>query len=1051
MNSGIVRPSSMALSPEQLAVLARWPNDALSHAALPGPLATVTINEVIDPVRLQAAVEMVLRRHEALQVGVGILANDESPRQYPAIGGQRWHIVDLTDAAEQTQSLHTWLDGLAQTPLAISEGDTIRVGLAHLVADRFVLVLAASPVVADTASLRILLNDIAVAYGGDALKPSQDELLQYSQFILWRQTLAADEEAKAGEAYWQRFMADASGIEAPRLRHHRRGEISAGMAQHEQRLILPLVAGDGSNVAVTAQAAWWLLLARLEDWQPFLGGWKNDCRADYEPMQGAIGVFGKVLPVLIDPAKTESFDAWRQRLAATMQSHVGAQEFLDIVTPPLTAHLQTFFSFERAASVNRSGWLPSPAGVDSISGGLGVHVQAVNDALEIAISGDAGCFDTCVIERLTKQYMVLLTAAFHNPQKAVADLPMSDDEDHAVLVSKAGPRLQFDFETMPQVIARWAKSMPEARAVEAGTATRDYADLFERAGVLAAWLSARGVTPGTLVALALPRGIELIEAIVAVWRAGAAYLPIDPQWPSARREALLQDARPVLLLTDSAENERAIKACPAFSFESVDWTSASTKTVPEQIVRPEDLAYVLYTSGSTGTPKGVAISHGALLNYAAAASHAMQLADARRFALTSSVVADLGNTTLFGALYNGGCLVIASAEEATDAARFAAFLSRSDIDVLKIVPSHLAALLEGNPLHLPRCIILGGEPASATLLARIREIAPHSVLYNHYGPTETAVGVLVHRMNADDVVQPLTEVLANNHVYVLDDVLQPAPVGVPGCLYIGGAQLLSGYLGRDTMGLIEDPYRKGERLYNTGDRAVVLPTGGFELLGRADHQVKIRGFRVDPAEVEQVLAGLPGVHQAAVIAEPDAQAVSLKACVVLDAGIDIASLREQLAALLPAAMIPAGYVALSALPRLPNGKIDRIALVHEMPSSMPSSVVGKLPSDPLEQILARGMSIALGREVTHVDEDFFDLGAHSLVVIKFVARLRKLLNIEMAPALVFDYPTVACLAAALRETHAEPGLEAAAEHVWREWQAGNELSAIQPLSTAGAA
>jgi hypothetical protein len=312
-------------------------------------------------------------------------------------------------------------------------------------------------------------------------------------------------------------------------------------------------------------------------------------------------------------------------------------------------------------------------------------------------------------------------------------------------------------------------------------------------------------------------------------------------------------------------------------------------------------------------------------------------------------------------------------------------------------------------------------------------VAPDCTVYNHYGPTETTVGVMVHRVAAGAAFPgqlPLSQVLANNRVRVLDRALQLVPTGVLGELYIGGAQLCRGYLGGvASEAFIDDPFAPGERLYRTGDLACVLPDGAVRIAGRADHQLKVRGFRVEPGEIEAVMLAQEGVRQAAVlpVAVP-AGGVELAAFVVGEA-VSVAGLREQLAALLPAHMVPARCIEVAAFPRLANGKVDRLTLASAMPVDAWEGA--QAPRDALEQLLAAGMAELLGRASIGVDDDFFDLGAHSLLVIKLAARIRRLLRVEIAPGLVFDHPSVSTLAHAVRAASTDPAQTEQLADAWR--------------------
>jgi amino acid adenylation domain-containing protein len=561
--------------------------------------------------------------------------------------------------------------------------------------------------------------------------------------------------------------------------------------------------------------------------------------------------------------------------------------------------------------------------------------------------------------------------------------------------------------TIPALLSAQATRNPDAPALKDGTHTLSYAALDALVDRLARHLRRDGVGPEQRVALALPRSAELVIALHAVMRAGGAYVPVDPAWPEARRAAVLDAARPCRLLT------------------AADVAALLEQRAPDIALpppAPQDAAYLLFTSGSTGTPKGVVIEHAQLAAYVAGVTAALGLTACRRFAVTSTVAADLGNTTLFGVLAAGGCLVVADEATMTDGAAFARFIWDEAIDCLKIVPSHLAALIDRPNPVLPSTLILGGELTARPLLEAIRSAAPACRIFNHYGPTETTVGVMVHALAPDAPLPdrlPLDHVLAGSSIRLLDPAGRLVETGGEGELVIGGAQVARGYLDRGhDPAFFTDP--DGYRLYRTGDRARLLPGGGLELIGRIDDQIKIRGFRVEPAEIEAALLALPGIAQTAVkLCGTD----RLAAYVVATAGTipDPTVLRDVLRTRLPDAMVPAEIVVLDRLPRLGNGKIDRAALPDPVTATATASAQPANDAAPLETLIAGLIATLLERERVAPTDNLFDLGGHSLMVIKLVSRLRRRLGVDVPPGLVFDHPTPAALAQALRATEAEPG------------------------------
>jgi len=992
--------TTFPLSPEQRVV----------PASAERQLLLVGVGGALDAARLRIAVEGVLQSHGALCAAV---------RQVPGYRGLRLQYFDempplkWQSAQVAEGALAAWLDAFNREPLAAERGELVSAGLVRTADARHTLALSVNALMADRESLRNLFDQIATAYLGEGSLDPED-IFQYARFVEWRQDLLEGEDADEGRAYWQRVAADAAALAPPRLqvrvervqpqaaRHRVPGAIDTALAHR----VAARAEALGVQPETLLQGAWWLLLARLDGTDRFIGGWQHDCRRDYEPMQGAVGLFDKVLPVVVDVAADETFASWIGRLDGVLAAHVDVQEYWAVDAPPLSAHAVVGFA-SHATSLRHGTdpqWrlvgLPGPMPCFELA--LQVAWQA--EGAELSVHADAARYSHAAVERLLLQLLTLLDAVVAQPDAPVATLSLVGPRERALLLAQNEQRIDIGTHTVADRIAHWAAETPDAPALEAGAQRLNYRELDSRINRLAHWLTAQGVKPGAIVALNLPRSLDLPVAMFAAWRVGAAYLPLAPEWPEARRAAVLADAGAALVIDAELP---ALDGLP-------DTPSAHR-------IALQDLAYVLYTSGSTGTPKGVAIEQGQLLNYVAAASDAMKLDTCRRWALTSSVVADLGNTALFGAFFHGACLVVATDEEVKDAEAFARFMAGREIDAIKIVPSHLEALLECESPRLPRTLVLGGEAAPRALVERIARLAPQCAVYNHYGPTETTVGVMVHAVPSGAQVPeqlPLSRVLANNRVHVLDAALRLVPAGGLGEVYVGGAQLCRGYLNREAGdAFVADPFNPGERLYRTGDLAYVRAEGGIRLAGRADHQVKIHGFRVEPAEVEAVLLAQPGVRQAVVLAAPDAAgAMTLSAFFVADAAlVDSGALREQLAAALPAHMVPGSFTAVDAFARLPNGKIDRLALSAIVPAAEQRKDRIE-PRSALEAVLADGMATLLGSGPVSVEDDFFELGGHSLQVIKLVARIRKLLQVEVAAGVVFDHPTPAALAAALRES-----------------------------------
>lgn len=987
------------LSPEQRAAGA---GVLLLSACLPHP--------GVD--RLRAATAAAVARHDVFRQALRDVPGYRGLRRVPLPAPARVRWAELHSASRDEANA-----ALMAVPFALGDGEFLRAGVWHAPDGAMHLLLAGACQALDAGSLCGLLQEIVGT-------PATDEPFSYSQFCTWRAALEQDDDAAAGRAYWQEQPADANALRLParRLapatarRHHVTQQLD-----HDSTVRLHTLA---TRCRVEERAVWhsvWcLLLARVSGTQRFITGWQHDCRQDYEVMASGAGVFEKILPVLTQTSDGIIFSDAIARHAHQCAAHTQAQEYY-----PLD-HVD---ERTRAAGFH---WLPLPADLRLVQAPLPhasfelvLQVQRHATGATLVLQADSARYSTAALQALLSQYQWLLAAAADAPAADVIAPPLVSAAQQQALLDINNDCRVFEPASLPAQIARYAAQQGDAVALVQGTTQLTYHQLHQRAAQLAHWLREQGAGPGERVAMQLGRSLEAVVALLAIWQAGAVYLPLDERWPAARRRAVLDDAKPVLVLHAAPVNESGRppeKAMPA---------REELPAAPQQAT-PGTLAYVLYTSGSTGTPKGVLVEHSQLLNYVAAASAVMDLPRARRWALTGALATDLGNTALFGALFNGATLVIASDDDMADGAHFADFLRRENIDALKMVPSHLEALLETPQPVVPPLLVLGGEATSPALVSRLAALAPQSRVFNHYGPTETTVGVMVHAVDLatqGSEPLPLTRVLPNNRCYVLDARQRLTPVGAVGELYVGGAQVCAGYLGgygEEVFGhdpfLSHCPGAPGGRLYRTGDLACVLPGGGFRLIGRADDQIALRGFRIEPAEVEQALRTLPGVRNAIVRAQPvrqgETELVAFLEGEATLADTGAARFAEQLAPLLPGAMHPSRYLCLTAFPRLPNGKTDLSALTLLASSTRDQAAHDSSPPrDALERLICDAMGDLLTCPSPGRDADFFALGGHSLLVIKLVARFRKALQVEVAPGVVFDFPTPARLADWLRTHH----------------------------------
>jgi amino acid adenylation domain-containing protein len=464
--------------------------------------------------------------------------------------------------------------------------------------------------------------------------------------------------------------------------------------------------------------------------------------------------------------------------------------------------------------------------------------------------------------------------------------------------------------------------------------------------------------------------------------------------------------------------------------DEFDW--AGPEQMLESAVRGENLAYVIYTSGSTGRPKGVGVEHRNIVNYVLGVSERLKLEPGMNHATVSTIAADLGNTVIFPALCTGGCLHVVSQERAESQAMLSEYFRRERIDVLKIVPSHLAALQSGatpQDVMPARRLILGGEASRRDWIERLRVLAPGCEIFNHYGPTETTVGVLTYHVGVDlpstlSGTVPLGRPLPGSHIYLLDENARPVGAGEKGELCIGGRGVARGYLNRPDLTaekFVPDliSAEPGARMYRTGDLARALPSGDIEFCGRIDHQIKLHGYRVELGEIEGALRAQGGVREAVVLAREDASGdKQLVAFISASAAhpalfadeLTAATLREYLKGRLPPYMVPSAFVLMQSLPLTANGKLDRQALAA-LPLDAPQPARELVaPRSETEKALAAIWSELLKLEAIGIHDDVFDLGAHSLMAMKALTRIREVFDVSLALRNLFEQPTIAGLA-----------------------------------------
>jgi amino acid adenylation domain-containing protein len=641
-----------------------------------------------------------------------------------------------------------------------------------------------------------------------------------------------------------------------------------------------------------------------------------------------------------------------------------------------------------------------------------------------------------------EQIVTVLEQAPATPMRNLDVLPAS--ERRQLLVEWNGAEAGYPRgRCVHELFAERAERSPEQIALTCDGHWMSFGELNRRANQIGNYLQRLGVGPEVVVGVCLDRSVEMAPALLGSLKAGGAYLPLDPDSPAERLGYVLEVAGVRVTLTQRRLEDRL----QAFMGRTVcldeEWARIDEESEKEleSGVEPENLAYVIYTSGSTGRPKGVMVRHRGLVNYSYDICRRLGLEEGEagrglRFAMVSTIAADLGNTCIYPSLLSGGCLHILSYEVATDGARYEEYLKREPIDALKITPSHLNALLgtQGNGTRmLPyRFLILGGEALSRELVERIKERGEGCEVINHYGPTETTIGSLTAKAPEMDeewrsATAPIGRPIANTASYILNRELNPAPVGVRGELHISGEGVARGYLKAPDLTaerFTPNPFSResGERVYRTGDECRYLSDGKVEFLGRADDQVKIRGYRIELGEIQAVLNERRGVRQSVVVVRDDERGDKrLIAYVVGEEDATPAELKRHVRERLPAYMTPEDILTLKEIPVTANGKIDRKKLpaVESASRQLGREYVG--PRTPVEKILVEIFEEVLNRDRVGIHDDFFEIGGHSLLATRVISRVRSTFDVETGIRDIFGATTVAKLAEILIAQEPKPG------------------------------
>jgi amino acid adenylation domain-containing protein/FkbM family methyltransferase len=994
---------------------------------------------------LERTLNEVQRRHETLRTTFAIV--DGRPVQVinPPTETEL-AIIDLSDVPEaerEAQARRLAIEE-AQRVFDLARGPLWHTGVVRLGETEFMVLFTMHHIISDGWSLSVLVQEVAALYEAflhQQASPLPELDIQYADFAHWQRQLLRGEFLEAQLAYWHRQLAESVTLTLPTDRARPAHRTSSG-AREVFHLPPELAAAlhalsrtEEVTLFMTLLAAFKVLLNFYASQTDISVGTPIAGRHHVET-EKLVGFFVNTLVLRTDLSGDPGF---RELLRRVRETALGAYAYQDVPFEMLVEELrperslshtplfQVVFSMQNVPTevleLPEVSWYPMESDVRTAKFDLTMNLMERGSHLVGALEYNTDLFDRSTIITMLEHFQRVLELITETPDARLSTLSLlTEDARHELLFERndTGAEYPQSF-CIHQLFEAQAERSPGETAVIFNDEEVTYDELNRRANRLCRRLKSLGVGAGARVGLFLEHSAETVVAILAVLKAGAAYVPLDPAHPQARLAFIIEDAAVPVILTQRELLERlpANRAEAVCLDDAAEWPEAGQQDEenPEHESTPEHLAYVIYTSGSTGEPKGVKVRHRSLVNYIWWAKGVYLQNEKLNFPLYSSLAFDLTVTSIFTPLVTGNSVLVYRKEGAESS--LAALLKENRSGVVKLTPSHLALLKEhDNRQSSIRRLIVGGEALTTELARQVHESFGGRVeIYNEYGPTEATVGCMIYRYDADTdrrAFVPIGRPAANVRLYVLDDNLQPVAENIPGDLYIGGDGLAEGYLNRDDLTaekFLDDPFHPGVKMYRSGDRAKWLPEGELEFLGRRDEQVKFHAYRIELGEIKSALNRHPQVRDSVIVVGKSSRGDDvLMAYYISRHEIPPAELRDFLSVALIRETIPNVFVHLKKFPLTLNGKINYCALptLEEALEGPKRDYVP--PGTPVEQVLADIWAEVLGVERVGVGDNFFDLGGHSLLIVRVSSKLHEALNKHVSIVTMFEYPTVKALA-----------------------------------------
>lgn len=1051
-------PIPLSFAQQRLWVLAQLEPDSTAYNI---PIA-LRVKGALDLAALERSFHAVVDRHEALRTRFHSL--NGVPMQ--VVGPARPFTIPLIDLQhlpeERREQAATRLAAVeAERPFDLRYGPLLRVSLIRLRPHEHLLLLTLHHIVSDAWSAHVLVQELTALYAAAVeRRPASlpDLPLQYADVAQWQRAWLSGPVLERELGFWKTVLGgDLPVLTLPTDRPRPAVQTSHGAMV--TATMKPALAEDlravsrrmGATLYMTLLSAFFILLARVAGQSDLIVGTPIANRTRKET-EGLIGFFVNTLAIRTQLSQqttiADVIAAVREAcLEAYAHQDTPFEKLVDVLQPSRDVSrspiFQAMFDLQNApvADLQVSGLEFEAIEVETTTAkfDLSMTVQEANDGLIVGLEYNTDLFEAATVTRLLHQYELIAASLVRDIRMPVGSLPLLTSGERHVLLSVNRAGLSSDHPLpLARLIEQQVERAPDGTAVALQGHTLSYATLNAKANRLARWLRSRGVGAERRVGVRLERSVELVVALLAILKSGGVYVPIDPAYPAERQRQMALDAVLDLLLINGAmlpgDHEFSM---PVQSLDRLDGDlqAMDDDNLPGSYA-PEQAAYMIYTSGSTGRPKGVVVSHGALSRHLQTIAPAYHLGPTDRVLQFASIGFDVAGEELWSALLVGAAVMLQPCRLFDSLPEFSRFLDEQRVTVAGVPASYWhewIGAIERDGCAVPqslRLVIVGNEPVLSSDLNRWRRLADRTVRWlNAYGPTETTVTASLYEpapatTGSEPPTVPIGRPLAGRSLYVLDRGLEPLPFGSPGELYIGGEGLARGYLGdplRSAAVFVPDPFseRPGARLYKTGDRALMRRDGTIEFLGRVDDQIKLRGFRIEPGEIEACLRRHADVRAAYVRPRTDAEGRTRLIAYVVprEAGVlEGQTLRRWLGTTLPEYMVPSVIVPVADLPKTPGGKVDLKALPEpDWAGSDPQP--SALPITPLQRRLATMWSEVLGVGRIGLQDNFFDMGGHSLLAVQVIARIQSEVDRPVTLMDLFRHPTVEQLAQRLEGEH----------------------------------